>query len=113
MGYQLKICREACGRWSAHGLSPLPVEHLPSLSAAIACARQKCAAAPATIELLIDGFYAVAHQERGWPRQLVARKIEKPRPASPPADLGAAPTSSHFPAWLRRAAAHGKREQRS
>ena len=113
MGYHLKICREACGSWSVHGLSPLPVEHLPSLSAAIACARQKCAAAPATIELLIDGFYAVVHQERGWPRQLVARKIEKPRPASPPADLGAAPTSSHFPAWLRRAAAHGKREQRS
>jgi len=30
--------------------------------------RRECAAAPATIELEIDGFYVVVHQEDGWPR---------------------------------------------
>ena len=53
MSLQLKICSEDCGTWSVHGLSSLPVKHLPSLSASIDYARQECAAAPATIELLI------------------------------------------------------------
>jgi len=53
---RLKICRARSGTWSVHGLSPLPVEHLPSLSASFDYARRECAAAPATIELVIDGF---------------------------------------------------------
>lgn len=72
MSLQLKICSDSQGTWSVHGLSPLPVKHLPSLSASIDYARKECAAAPATIELFIDGLYAVVHQERGWPRRLLA-----------------------------------------
>ena len=74
MSLQLKICSEDCGTWSVHGLPSQPVTHLPSLSASIDYARNECAAAPATIELLIDGFYAVVHQERGWPRRLIAHE---------------------------------------
>ena len=70
MTLQLKIRSDSRGTWSVHGLSPLPVKHLPSLSASIDYARKECAAAPATIELFIDGLYAVVHQERGWPRPL-------------------------------------------
>ena len=72
MTLQLKIYSGDCGTWSVHGLSSLPVTHLPSLSASIDYAREECAAAPATIELFIDGFYVVVHQERGWPRRLIA-----------------------------------------
>jgi hypothetical protein len=61
-----------------HGLSPQPATHLPSLSASIDYARRQCAEAPATIELIVDGFYAVVHQEDGWPRQLVAPEAELP-----------------------------------
>jgi hypothetical protein len=74
MSLQLKICSDDCGTWSVHGLPSQPVKHLPSLSASIDYARNECAAAPATIELLIDGFYAVVHQERGWPRRLIAHE---------------------------------------
>ena len=50
MDLSLKICRDVWGGWNVHGLAPLPVEHLPSLSASIDYARKECAAAPATIE---------------------------------------------------------------
>src|SRR6266404_4820693 len=56
MCLSLKICRDVWGGWSVHGLATLPVAHLPSLSASIDYACNECAAAPATIELLIDGF---------------------------------------------------------
>ena len=62
-----------------HGLSPLPVAHLPSLSASLDYARRECAAAPATIELLIDGFYAVIHQENGWPRWPLVSDTKRPQ----------------------------------
>src|SRR5262249_54907631 len=61
---------------------PILVAHLPSLSASFDYARRECAAAPATIELVIDGFYAVVHQEDGWPRPLVAFEAGHPRPVS-------------------------------
>jgi hypothetical protein len=79
MSLRLRICRDICGTWSVHGLSPLPVAHLPSLSASLDYARRECAAAPATIELLIDGFYAVVHQEEGWPRPPLTLKARGPR----------------------------------
>jgi hypothetical protein len=79
MSLQLKICSEDCGTWSVHGLSSRPVKHLPSLSASIDYARKECAAAPATIELFIDGLYAVEHQERGWPRRLLASETASRR----------------------------------
>jgi hypothetical protein len=72
MTLQLQIRREVGGTWSVHGLSPESVTGLPSLSASIDYARRQCGAAPATLELMIDGFYAVVQQEMGWPRQLVA-----------------------------------------
>lgn len=72
MSVQLKICGGARGTWSVHGVSRCPVSNLPSLSASLDYARKQCDAAPATIELFIDGFYAVIHQERGWPRRIVA-----------------------------------------
>jgi hypothetical protein len=81
MSLHLKICRDASGTWSVHGLSPLPVAHLPSLSASLDYARRECAAAPATIELLIDGFYAVIHQENGWPRWPLVSDTKRPQHA--------------------------------
>jgi hypothetical protein len=102
MGLNLKICRDVWGGWSVDGLAPLPVAHLPSLSASIDYAREECAAAPATIELLIDGFYVVVHQERGWPRRIVGPEIDRPRPAAAEAtNLRGAPIWSRFLAWLK------------
>lgn len=100
MELQLKICRDVWGTWSVHGLSPLPVSHLPSLSVSIDYAREKCAAAPATIELLIDGLYVVVHQDRGWPRRLVAPETDRPRPAAAGTERGAHPIWSRFLVWL-------------
>ena len=80
MGLRLRICRDTCGTGSVHGLSPLPAAHHPSLSASLDYGRRECAAAPATIELLIDGFYAVVHQEDGWPRPSIAVDAGAHRP---------------------------------
>jgi len=79
MSLHLRICHDTCGTWSVHGLSPLPAARLPSLSAAFDHARRKSGAAPATIELLIDGFYAVVHQKVGWPRPPLALEAEQRR----------------------------------
>ena len=73
MSLRIKICREIGGSWSVHGPSPGPVSDLPSLSASIDHARQACNAAPATIELYVDGMYMVVHQERGLAKS--ARKF--------------------------------------
>jgi hypothetical protein len=67
----LRIVHEPAGSWSVHGIANRPVAHLPSLAASLDYARRECAEAAATLELLIDGFYAVVHQEAGWPRQLL------------------------------------------
>ena len=72
MSLRLRISRDICGTWSVRGLSTLSSTHLPTLSAAFDYARRECAAAPATIELMIDGFYVVMHQEAGWPRPPLA-----------------------------------------
>jgi hypothetical protein len=88
MSVQLQIRRDVGGTWSVHGLSPEPMTGLPSLSASIDYARRQCGAAPATIELMIDGFYAVVQQERGWPRQLVAPAKEPVRQALGGIDAG-------------------------
>ena len=88
MTLNLQICRDANGSWSVHGLSAPPATHLSSLSASIEYARRQCGEAPATIELIFDGFYAVAHQESGWPRELLAPAAE---PESPPGEGCGAP----------------------
>jgi hypothetical protein len=83
MSLRLKICRDDRGTWTVHGLSQHPLAQFPSLSASLDYARRECAAAPATIELLIDGFYAVVHQEDGWPRRLAGFDVDHPRSVSP------------------------------
>ena len=75
MSLCLQIVHEPTGSWSVHGLANRPVAYLPSLAASVEYARRECAAAPATIELMIDGLYAVVHQQEGWPRQLVAQNL--------------------------------------
>jgi hypothetical protein len=69
--WHLQIRCDDCTSWSVHGLGPEPMRNLPSLRASLDYARLECGGAPATIELMIESFYAVIHQEEGWPRQLV------------------------------------------
>jgi hypothetical protein len=102
MCLRIKICRDVGGTWSVHGPSPVPVSHLPSLSVSIDYARQACNAAPATIELYVDGMYIVAHQERGWPKALVTTEIERSRAVSAGPDSGRAALWSRLVAWPRR-----------
>jgi hypothetical protein len=75
---RLKIYRDRWGTWTVQGLSQHPLAQFPSLSASLDYARCECAAAPATIELEIDGFYAVVHQEDGWPRRLAGFDVDHP-----------------------------------
>jgi hypothetical protein len=102
MSLQLKICQDVWGTWSLHGLASGPVSHLPSLSASIDHAREACHAAPATIELLVDGMYMVVHQERGWPRPLLAPKTDPIRQAATESDLPGPQVRGRLLAWLRR-----------
>ena len=101
MSLRIKICRDVGGTWSVHGASPVPVSDLPSLSASIDYARQACDAAPATIELYVDGMYIVAHQERGWPKALVNPEIGRNRPIPAVPDPARATLWSRLVAWLR------------
>ena len=100
---RIKICQDAWGTWSVHGLSPVPVPNLRSLSASIDYAREACNAAPATIELYVDGMYIVAHQECGWPKALVASKTGQGRPVPTKPELGRPALWSRLVAWLRGA----------
>ena len=101
MSLRIKICRDVGGSWSVHGPSPVPVSDLPSLSASIDYARQACDAAPATIELYVDGMYIVAHQERGWPKALVTPEIGRGPPVPPMPDPARAALWSRLVARLR------------
>lgn len=102
MGLRVGICRDAWGTWSVYGLSPLPVSHLPSLSASINYACEECAASPATIEMLIDGFYVVVHQGPGWPRRLLVPETVQPRlDAVAETDLSGTSLPRRFLAFLR------------
>jgi hypothetical protein len=98
MSLSVKIARDVWGTWSVQGPSPPPVSHLPSLSASIDYARKACNAAPATIELFVDGMYVVMHQERGWPRRLLAPDDGPPSAAKP--ELGRLSVWSRFLSWL-------------
>ena len=101
MSLRIKICRDVGGTWSVHGLSPVPVCDFPSLSASINHARQACNAAPATIELYVDGMYIVAHQERGWPKALVSSETGRSCTLPNGRDLGRTALWSRLAAWLR------------
>ncbi len=72
MGLCVQIVRDPSGIWSVHGLPGRAVASLASLTASIDYARKESGAAPATIVLMVEGFYAVIHQELGWPRRFVA-----------------------------------------
>jgi len=101
MSLNIKICRNSGGTWSVHGTSLLEVSGLPSLSASIEHAREACNAAPATIELYVDGMYIVAHQECGWPKALVSSGIGQSDPVRKrPQHAGATPWSRLI-GWLR------------
>src|SRR5262249_22044138 len=108
MSLCLQIVREPAGIWSVHGLTNRPVARLPSLAASVDYARRECAEAPATIEFMIDGFYAVAHQREGWPRRLVVQEVNAPRIV--PAEIGAQgrPLSTRCREWMT-----GRRRRRS
>jgi hypothetical protein len=54
MGLLLQIVHDPSGAWSVHGLPGQQVASLASLMASIDYARKQCAAAPATIELMVD-----------------------------------------------------------
>jgi hypothetical protein len=101
MCLRIEICRDDGGTWSVHGASSVPVSDLPSLSASIDYARQACNAAPATIELYVDGMYIVAHQERGWAKALVTSDTGRSRPVPAGPDPGGAAPWSRLVAWLR------------
>jgi hypothetical protein len=103
MSLRIKICRDAWGTWSVAGPSSLPVSNLPSLSASINYACKQCDAAPATIELYVDGMYIVAHQERGWPKALVASDTARSYPVLDEPDLERPTPWSRLAAWFGRA----------
>lgn len=79
MGLCLQIVHDPRGGWDVRGLPGKPMTHLASLAASIDYARRECAAAPATIELMVDGFYALIHQAAGWPRLIVTRERVAPQ----------------------------------
>jgi len=101
MSLCLQIVHDPSGSWSVHGLPGQPVAHLASLTASIDYARRECAQAPATIELMVDGFYAVIHQELGWPRQLVALDGEE-RLVSLGPDVRGSQVPTGFRDWLKK-----------
>jgi|ERR1700761_2702229 hypothetical protein len=100
MALSLQICCDDYGSWSIHGLSPQPVRGLTSLSASLEHARRQCGAAPATIELMIDGCYAVVHQESGWPRQLVKPEGEPSWPTAEITDTRGGRALTRLRHWL-------------
>jgi hypothetical protein len=96
---QLQIHCDHRGNWSVHGLSQQATRNLPSLAASVDYARLQCGGAPATIELMTDGFYAVVHQEEGWPRQIVGPESAAPLPAANGLDTGGGPVA-RLRQWL-------------
>jgi hypothetical protein len=95
----LQICCDDCGSWSVRGLSAQTAADFPSLAASIDYARRECGGAPATIELMVDGFYAVIYQDNGWPRQLVAPQAE-PLGDVEGTDGGDRPRFGRLSAWV-------------
>jgi hypothetical protein len=100
MSFNLQIVHDASGTWSIHGLPGQPIAHLASLAASIDYARKECAEAPATIELIVDGSYAVLHQERGWGRHPCSIECGEQLGASA-LDAEGPPVSAGLRDWLR------------
>jgi hypothetical protein len=66
MPLRLKVSREHDGEWLFEGLPDQPVCRFRDLSEGLAWAEHECSAAPAQIEIWIDGFYIFVEQKRGW-----------------------------------------------
>jgi len=60
------------GVWTVEGSAFAQARRLPDLPAALDCARRACDAAPATIQVRVDGMYICMHQPKGWPRRMCA-----------------------------------------
>ena len=70
MQLRLQVRRDPDGSWLLSGLPQHPACRFQDLSEGLEFAKRECAAAPALIELYVDGFYAAVSQEGGWPHQL-------------------------------------------
>jgi hypothetical protein len=101
MGLCLQIIHDPSGTWSVHGLPGQPVAALATLTASIDYARKECGEVPATIELMVDGVYAVIHQEHGWPRRLITPE-EDEAAVSKGTGVTGPPTHTGFRRWLKR-----------
>jgi hypothetical protein len=102
MGLLLQIVHDRAGTWTVHGLPAYPVAERSSLAECIEYARRASDESPATIELMVDGFYAVLHQEQGWPQQRLATGSVQPRAPTREAHPEAASISTRFRDWLWR-----------
>jgi hypothetical protein len=62
-------------RWRVEPSQPQgPTGVFAELPDAVAFAKCSCSGAPATVELRMDGLYAVVHQERGWPKPICGKR---------------------------------------
>jgi hypothetical protein len=62
-------------RWRVEPDGPrAPTGIFADLPEAVAFAKRACGGAPATVELRVDGFYVVIHQERGWPNPICGKR---------------------------------------
>ena len=66
---RLEFCYER-GGWTVSGLPRESSRRFDDLAEALDHAKAECMAEPATIELLVGGFHAIAFQQRGWTRPL-------------------------------------------
>ena len=66
----LKIYQERDDCWLFMGLPGQPVRHFKRLPEGLETAKRECFAAPAVIELYVDGLYIGARQKSGWPHEL-------------------------------------------
>lgn len=65
------LWRDANERWQVQQGQPEGVtESFVDLSSALAFANSSCQGAAATIELRVGTFYAVIHQDQGWPQRI-------------------------------------------
>jgi hypothetical protein len=62
-------------RWQVETDRPgAPIGVFAELEEAVAFAKHACRGAAATVELHIDDFYAVVHQEPGWPNPICGKR---------------------------------------
>jgi hypothetical protein len=103
MQLRLTISREQDGEWLFKGLPNHPDRRFHDLSKGLAWAERECSAAPAQIEIRIDGFYIFVEQKRGWPRKICgARAIREAEARSGGDPLIATRFGERLRHWLAR-----------